>query len=174
MTALLTKPKPLVLVDVDGPLIPTYAQKKPQGYTAFQASPRYHGGTGGKTVRIWLNKRHGAWLKALDHDLVWATAWEASANKEIGSRIGLPTMPHISFTTPFLRNPDNSHWKLNDLLMYADGRPFVWLDDGITGADTVRVAVEYPAPALLYRVDPRWGLTYDDMVNVWEWLKFVS
>jgi hypothetical protein len=58
-------------------------------------------------------------------------------------------------------------------MLHADGRPFVWVDDGITGADTVRVALEYPAPSLLYRVDPRWGLTVDDLSNIWQWLDAV-
>lgn len=170
--------KPLIMVDVDGVLIPTYARRKPPGYSAHNVVPSYHGvATATKRLpqRVWLNRKHGAWLKALDTEMNWATAWEGAANQEIGSRIGLPRMPHVTFSNlTYSPNPDMSHWKLDDLFLHADGRPFVWLDDGITGADTVRAALEYPAPALLYRVDPRWGLSADDLRNVWYWLQRVK
>jgi hypothetical protein len=105
----------------------------------------------------------------------WATAWEDMANWQIGPRIGLDSLDYIEWTNrSFTRNPDGSHWKLDDIMLNADGRPFVWIDDGVSGADTVRVALEYPAPALLYRVDPRWGLTDDDVMSIWQWLDRVS
>lgn len=166
---------PLLLLDVDGVLSPTFATHKPQGYNAFQVMRAELGVFRPQLRRIWLNKNHGTWLKALDVDMVWATAWEAAANWEIGPRIGLGPMDHITFSNrTFQRNLDGSHWKLDDLMLNADGRPFVWVDDGISGADTVRVALEYPAPALLYRVDPRWGLTLDDMTSIWQWIDVVS
>lgn len=163
---------PVLMLDVDGPLYPNRAYKKPQGYTTYRAR-KTDLGTKDKNPRsIWLNGRHGGWLTSLGCDLMWATSWEASANQQIGRRIGLPKLPHISFSNRSYRpDVDNAHWKLTDILVEADGRPFVWVDDGITGADTVRVALEYPAPALLYRVDPRWGLTAQDMLNIWQWLQ---
>lgn len=166
---------PLLMLDVDGPLSPTHAFTKPPGYNAFNIWRTELGVTGQKPTRMWLNRKHGAWLKALKVDMTWATAWEGAANWEIGPRIGLDPLDHITFSNrSYVRNPDGSHWKLDDLMLNADGRPFVWVDDGITGADTVRVSLEYPAPALLYRVDPRWGLTVDDMANLWQWVDSVK
>lgn len=166
---------PLLQLDVDGVLFPDRALTKPPGYKAYSVWRTELGITQQKRQRMWLNASHGAWLKALDVEINWATAWEGAANWEVGPRIGLPPIDHIVWSNrSFMRNPDGSHWKLDDLMMNADGRPFVWVDDGISGADTVRVSLEYPAPALLYRVDPRWGLTRDDLVNIWQWLKAVS
>lgn len=163
---------PLIQIDVDGVLFPAFAPRRPPGYGTFRVHKSEMGLPMTRDMRIWLNKKHGPWLRAMECDMTWATSWEDSANSQIGRRIGLPHLPHITFSNRrYQKNPDNSHWKLDDVMTAGDGRPFVWLDDGITGADTVRVALEYPAPALLYRVDPRWGLTADDMRNVWFWLK---
>lgn len=166
---------PLLMLDVDGVLSPDKAYKKPRGYNAFQVWRSELGKIAPKQSKIWLHKKHGAWLKALDVDMVWATAWEGMANWEIGPRIGLDPMDHITFTQRnYLRNADGTHWKLEDIMTTADGRPFVWVDDGISGADTVRVSLAYPAPALLYRVDPRFGLSVDDLTNIWQWLSAVG
>lgn len=166
---------PKLYLDVDGVLSPTFARKKPQGYNAFQVWRSELGIPSEKPSKMWLHKRHGAWLTALGLDMMWATAWEGLANWEIGPRIGLEPLDHLTFTNrTFQRNPDGSHWKLDDILMNANGCPFVWLDDGVSGADTVRVQLEHSAPALLYRVDPRWGLTADDMTNIWQWVRSVS
>lgn len=165
---------PVLYQDVDGVLIPTYARRRPPGYSTFKVQKSEAGVSVGSGKNIWLNKSHGAWLRALECDLVWGTSWEGAANREVGKRIGLPPMPHVTFPHKYIKNPDGSHWKLDDLFLHADGRPFIWVDDGICGADTVRVALEYPAPALLYRVDPRCGLTWDDMASIWQWLDSVS
>jgi hypothetical protein len=165
---------PLIQVDVDGVLIPTYATRKPRDYRVFHVSRAEAGVSVGTGQRIWLNPKHGPWLRALKCDMNWATSWEGAANREIGARLGLPEMSHVTFPVKYIKNADGSHWKLDELMMNADGRPFVWIDDGITGADTVRLAREYPAPALAYRVDPRWGLTVDDMANIWQWLDFIK
>jgi len=165
---------PLIQVDVDGVLIPTYATRRPKGYQTYRVTRGGAGTSVGTGKAIWLNPKHGPWLRALKCDLNWATSWEGDANREIGTRIGLPEMPHVTFPHKYVNHPDGSHWKLNEVMMNAEGRPFVWIDDAITGADTVRAAREYPAPALLYRVDPRWGLTVDDMANIWQWLDFIK
>ncbi len=52
----------------------------------------------------------------------------------------------------------------------AAGRPFVWVDDEITGADRAWVAAHHSGRALLHRVDPRDGLTDTDFEALAEWL----
>lgn len=46
----------------------------------------------------------------------------------------------------------------------------VWVDDEIADADRTWVAVNHSAPALLYLVDPRRGLTDADYSAIAEWL----
>ncbi|WP_280392831.1 hypothetical protein [Nocardia brasiliensis] len=45
---------------------------------------------------------------------------------------------------------------------WAAGRPFIWVDDEITGSDRDWVTAEYRGHALLHRVDPRKGLQRSD------------
>lgn len=166
---------PLLMLDVDGVLTPTFAWRRPQGYTAFPVVRSELGKQAKRPRSLWLNPRHGVWLNALGIEMRWATAWEGAANEEIGTHIGLPRMSHVMFSRrDFKPNVDGSHWKLDDIMANADGRPFVWVDDGVSGADVVRAQLEYPAPALLYRVDPRRGLSSNDMLHVWQWLRSVS
>jgi hypothetical protein len=166
---------PLLMLDVDGVLTPTFAWNRPEGYKAFAVRRSELGKTAKRYSPLWLNPRHGVWLGALDTEIRWATAWEAAANAQIGRHLGMVKLPHVSFSRrDFRPQADGSHWKLDDIMANADGRPFVWVDDGVSGADVVRVQLEYPAPALLYRVDPRRGLTWNDMSHVWGWLNAVS
>ncbi|NEE14742.1 hypothetical protein G3M58_50780, partial [Streptomyces sp. SID7499] len=41
------------------------------------------------------------------------------------------------------------HWKTRTLAAWADGRPFIWVDDEITEADQDWVSTHHPTPALL-------------------------
>ncbi len=54
---------------------------------------------------------------------------------------------------------------------WADGCPFAWVDDEISGLDRSWVAACCPGRALLHRVDPRVGLTDEDFVALDEWLR---
>ncbi len=53
----------------------------------------------------------------------------------------------------------------------ATSRPFVWVDDEITGTDRDWISAHHPGPALLHRVDPRWGLTDSDYAAIDAWLR---
>ncbi|MGW3212778.1 hypothetical protein ACWDBC_11030 [Streptomyces parvus] len=63
------------------------------------------------------------------------------------------------------------HWKTRTLVARAAGRPFVWVDDEITGIDRSWVAVHHPGPALLHRVEPRRGLRHSDHAVLDAWLR---
>lgn len=64
--------RPLLLLDVDGPLNP-FRATKPEGYTAHRLP------TAGSSFQVWLNPGHGRML--LDFadrhgvELVWCTTW---------------------------------------------------------------------------------------------------
>ncbi|MGW1607164.1 hypothetical protein ACWCQV_40760, partial [Streptomyces eurythermus] len=86
--------RPVLLVDVDGPLNPYAAKphRRPEGYQTHRLpTPRWEAaerrrltewGLPNKPVkplRVWLNPDHGPALDALPFDLVWATTWEEEA-----------------------------------------------------------------------------------------------
>jgi hypothetical protein len=62
------------------------------------------------------------------------------------------------------------HWKTKDLVAWATGRPFIWLDDEIRAADRNWVGAHHPASALLLQVDPTTGLTDNDFIRIRRWL----
>ncbi|MFI6447165.1 hypothetical protein [Kitasatospora sp. NPDC050543] len=176
--------RPLLLVDVDGPLNPYAAKpsRRPDGYETHRLStPRWLAmekrrlsawGTPGKRpkpLRVWLNPAHGAELASLPFDLVWATTWEEEANTYVAPVLGLPELPVITWSTPRPDPGDGVFWKTPDLVSWAAGRPFAWLDDDITRADRDWVAVHHPGPALLHRIDPRLGLLPPDFTTLRAW-----
>ncbi|MEU8778275.1 HAD domain-containing protein [Streptomyces sp. NPDC048606] len=163
--------KPLLLIDVDGPLNPyaAKAQRRPEGYGTHRMRPT--GFTEGRPLRVWLNPDHGAELLALAdlYDLVWATTWKDEANDWIGPRLGLPRLPFIDWPVMHGRSPRGTFWKTQYILPYAAGRPFAWIDDDITTMDHEYVDRTYPARTLLMRVDERIGLIRPDFDALADW-----
>ncbi|MEO5873862.1 MAG: HAD domain-containing protein [Streptosporangiaceae bacterium] len=73
--------RPLLFLDVDGPLLP------------FGEDPRHEqrdAAPGSQLAR--LDPQVGPRLAALPCALVWATTWEDQANAEIAPRLGLPAL----------------------------------------------------------------------------------
>ncbi|MGD1218172.1 hypothetical protein AB9Q10_07010 [Streptomyces krungchingensis] len=158
--------RPLLFLDVDGPLNPYAAQpeRRPAGYTTIRVAL-----TPGRPLRVWLHPDHGRALLALDYDLCWATTWMDAANRWIGPVIGLPEIPYVDFTGAlFAERPDGVHWKTERIVAYAQDRPFAWVDDEQSPADDAYVAARHAAPALLRHVDPRLGLVEDDFTALAE------
>ncbi|MFJ8105154.1 hypothetical protein [Streptomyces sp. NPDC096132] len=156
--------RPLLYLDVDGPLNPYAAkpERRPAGYTTIRASVRP-----GRPLRVWLNPGHGAALLRLPYDLCWATTWMAEANRWIAPMVGLPELPYVDFGAAlFAERGDGVHWKTETLLSHAAGRPFAWVDDEQSPADSAYVAARHPAPALLHLVSPRLGLRDDDFATL--------
>ncbi len=168
---MLRRMKPLLLIDVDGPLNPyaAQAQRRPEGYTTHRMRPT--GWTEVKPLRVWLNPAHGEELRALSrlYDLVWATTWKGEANEWIGPHLGLPELPYIDWPQMHGKAPRGTFWKTQYILPYAAGRPFAWVDDDITGYDREMVEREHLAAALLVHVDPRIGLTRPDFDALADW-----
>jgi HAD domain in Swiss Army Knife RNA repair proteins len=153
--------RPLLFLDVDGPLIPIGGAGAP--------THRRRAAVSGNPLLDRVDPRHGTWLAALPCDLVWATTWEAEANEVIAPLLDLPSLPFVEWPDDDLR-PAAVHWKTPHLVAWAARRPFAWLDDEITEADRTWVAAHHPGPALLHRVDPRQGLTAADVAKVHTWL----
>jgi len=156
--------KPLLLLDVDGPLNP-YRAEDPAGYELHKLAP------GGFTFDVWLNKDHGPRLiefaDAWGMELVWATMWEHDANTMIAPVIGLPWLPVIEWYD----RPGS--WKFGPVLEYAGDRPLAWFDDDFfrfpKGEAWFRQERD-DRPTLLHEVDPAIGLRESDLTAVAEWM----
>jgi len=159
--------RPLVFLDVDGPLIPFRA--RPVGRRI--AVGHLVGSSGGNPLVGRLDPEDGRRLLALRCRLVWASTWMADANEVIAPRLGLPPLPVVDF--PEGEADPGLHWKTVHLVRWAAGRPFVWLDDETTEADRRWVRDHHPGRALVHRVDPLVGLTDRDFARVRQWLAVV-
>ncbi|MFC9111831.1 MULTISPECIES: hypothetical protein [Streptomyces] len=176
--------RPVLLLDVDGPLNPYAAQpqRRPAGYGTHRLlTPRWEAlerrrleewGTPDRPVkplRVWLNPHHGPQLLSLPFDLVWATTWEEEANTFIAPVLGLPELPYLTWPSPRPEPEDGVFWKTPLITTWAKGRPFAWVDDDITDADRTWVRTHHQGPALLHRIDPRRGLTPADFTILASW-----
>ena len=144
---------PVIFIDVDGTLLP---------FGAAGDYPEFAG----------MDRGHGQRLLALGGELWWATAWMEEANEVIGPLLGLPELPVAdlpAWDDDFV--DERLCWKTHALVTQAAGRPFVWLDDEPTVADEEYVAANHPGPGLLYRTDPKVGLTGADFDAVAAWLR---
>ena len=167
--------RPILFLDVDGPLNPyaAKASRRPAGYETHRMRPTGWQDPRQKPLRVWLNPSHGSYLAALPYDLVWATTWAAEANEWIAPHIGLPELPVVAWPEGAQRPSSGAAngvmWKTEHLVKYASGRPFAWVDDDIRVADKDYVAAHHEGPALLYHVNPRLGLLDDDFhaLHVW-------
>ncbi|MFF2728757.1 hypothetical protein ACFVS9_12765 [Streptomyces sp. NPDC058008] len=165
--------KPLLLIDIDGPLNPYAALARPtapEGYTLHRMRPT--GWKEGVALPVLLSTGHGQELRALArrYELVWATTWMDEANEWVGPRIGLPPLPYIDWPAVPVVPADGTYWKTRPVVDYADGRPFAWIDDEISGLDTAWVAAHHPGRALLRRIDPWVGLTRADFEALAGWV----
>jgi hypothetical protein len=167
--------KPLLLIDVDGPLNPYAAKatRRPEGYQTHRyfARPTPHWGSEGHGMRVWLNPAHGPMLLSLADrfDLTWATSWKHEANLLIAPVIGLPHLPVIEFPDyhPWPERPDMI-WKMPYVLEYVGDRPFAWLDDDFTLRD-IAEAKGREIPTKLMFIPPNKGILPEDIEALAGW-----
>ncbi|WP_279582997.1 HAD domain-containing protein [Fodinicola feengrottensis] len=100
--------RPLLFLDVDGPLIPFGAADYPT-YPPTDPNP----------LLSRINPDIGARLAALPCDLVWATTWMADANECVAPRLGLPGLPVVAWPEPSAIDDQDErhglHWKKHAL-----------------------------------------------------------
>jgi len=171
-------PRPLLLLDVDGPLNPYVGKpyRRPEGYLTHRVRPASwmdrqtdrlpaHR----KPLRVWLNPLHGPALLALPYELVWCTTWKDEANEHLAPLLGLPELPYVDWSRMHHGDPDGLHWKTRQLVEWAAGRPFAWVDDELEPQDTAWIAAHHPAPALTLCIDHRFGLRPEDFATLTRW-----
>ena len=160
--------KPLLLIDVDGPLNPWRLITK-KGHTPPKVRPgeepflyeRHHlypKGWEATGLPVLISSGHGQALRdlAVMFTLVWATTWEEDANRLLGPLLGLPSLPVIEWPVDVRRKAQHPHhrgsWKtrhilswLDDYAIGADGNvlPWVWVDDEVKAADRALVRNYY-------------------------------
>lgn len=107
---------------------------------------------------VILDRRHPNLLALLaaDFELVWGTAWEDLANVALSELLGLPELPVVDFLPSDVAA--GLHWKTRRLADWANGRPFVWIDDEPDAKDASWLNTVNPA-AVVLRSDPTYGLT---------------
>ncbi|MFF1958218.1 HAD domain-containing protein [Streptomyces sp. NPDC058220] len=161
--------RPILFLDVDGPLIP-FGPSLSRLQTPASVSKAFP--DQGNPLLGRLDHAVGPRLMALGCDLVWASTWMDEANESVAPRIGLPRLPVVEWPeTSTNDGPRGLHWKTRPLVEWADHRPFIWVDDEISGMDRLWVAAQHQGPSLLYRVDPTKGLTEGDFSVLADWLR---
>ncbi|MEU6670917.1 HAD domain-containing protein [Streptomyces sp. NPDC046727] len=162
--------RPLLFLDIDGPLIPfgpSRGRRRTVPPLASAESP-----APGNPLLDRLDPTVGPRLTALGCDLVWATTWLDSANEVVAPLIGLPSLPVVRWPdTGIDEGPRGLHWKTRRLVEWAGHRPFIWVDDEISAMDRLWVAAQRHEPFLLHRVAPDAGLTDDDFAALTDWLR---
>ena len=148
-TAAVSEGRPLLLVDVDGVLQPV-GRSVPPGYKRFTD----------EDSEVVLRPEHGVWLGHLGStfELVWATTWGGTANRFIGSHLGLPHLPHIELSNL----PRSGTRKLAAVEQYVGERAVAWIDDELY-EDALAWAAGRKYPTLLRRTAPGVGLTAADV-----------
>ncbi|WP_093797100.1 hypothetical protein [Streptomyces sp. Wb2n-11] len=164
--------RPLLFLDVDGPLIPFGAM--PQRYPNWATGPDPLGAEANPLLTR-ISPEHGPRLAALSREMAWATTWMADANECVAPRIGPLRLAVVVWPEPSDTDDQDErnglHRKTRALVEWAAGRPFVWVDDEVTDTDRVRGAAHHQEHALLHRVDPRRGLVDSDYAALESWLR---
>lgn len=157
--------RPLVLLDVDGVLNPSFSSKTRRRLAYHDGWVQRRVDVGGLTFRLFVNPEHGRWLRLLaietGAELAWGTTWEEYANPCVGPLLCLPSLRHAVVR-------DGVH-KADGIVPFTAGRPFVWFDDEPdAGEAAARLAGDQPH--LVVYVDEHTGLTEEHVTVARDWL----
>jgi hypothetical protein len=95
-------------------------------------------------IRVRFHTALPAWLAELGEvfELAWATTWGHQANTYLSPLLGLGDLPVVEFNEPnyeLVRRNYIAEWKWDNIVPFAGGRPFVFVDDR-----AARVATNFP------------------------------
>jgi hypothetical protein len=129
----------LLFLDVDGTLIPYDGSRLAEPAEVGTGLPDQANPNLGR-----INLALGPRLLALPAELMWATGWLHDANDVISPLLGLPQLPVVDLDEPQIDVAEcyqlNSKTETLVAVAVAAGRPFIWIDDELTGTDRTWVA----------------------------------
>jgi L-amino acid N-acyltransferase YncA len=154
-----TTSKPILFVDIDGVLNP-FGGDCPAGYVDHDLFPQ-------DDLPIRICQDHSDWLTELSShfDLVWATGWNASDRKVLGSVLALPTFHGAAEMPPVPFVPSD---KVPGVAAIAGERACVWIDDLVT-PEAKSWARERDAPTLLIETQSHLGMTSEHVDELIAW-----
>ena len=156
------RPKPLLLVDVDGviSLFGFAPDERPAGsFLTVDGVLHYLSAVAGDHLRR-LSSRY---------ELVWCTGWEERANEYLPHALGLPGPLHY-LTFAGAPGWDDRHWKLDAIEAHAGRhRPLAWIDDDHAGCG--HWARQRPGPTLLLTAEPLTGITAQHVAELERWAR---
>jgi len=177
------KPKPLLLVDVDGVVslfgargaVDGSAPGSPAGLAPPPAGAiegSFHAIDG---IPHFLSSTAAGHLLRLSRsfELVWASGWEEKANEYLPHLLGLPAeLPFIPFSqrTAVGARAPHAHWKLEAITAYVGQLALAWVDDAFNAA-CQRWADARGAPTLLVSTTPEHGLTAREARTLLRWAR---
>jgi hypothetical protein len=162
--------RPLLFLDVDGPLIP-FGPRSRRPHSAPADGSEAPSASGNPLLER-LDPAVGPRLTALGCDLVWASTWMDDANETVAPLIGLPQLPVLDWPEVCDgESPRGLHWKTRRIVAWAGQRSFIWVDDEISEMDRLWVSAQHEGRSLLHRVDPYEALTDDDFAELARWLR---
>ena len=173
--------RPLLLLDVDGPLspfaAPWFVSRFPRaGYVFHDLGPI----AGFEALRIALHPEHGRWLRRLatardGFDLAWATTWQHDAPRILAPLLGLPVHLPVVPLTRSPRHIGRHSWKTDQIARWVGRRPFAWVDDEINRHTRDRLAgFDWLGPHLALRIEPHVGLTPRDVDHLHDFSRSVT
>lgn len=170
--------RPLVLLDVDGVLIPSpYREAQHEGETTIHMAPiganqpvQLVDASGSRTLREQMGGMTACFaagiadmLKDIDQRarMVWATSWEQMAHDELAPVLG------CGHDWPYMvmrGSHQSSKWPL--VQQVPDHVALVWIDDSAIPPSANRWAAQRSGPTLLIRPDPATGLSITQQKRV--------
>lgn len=173
--------KPLLLMDIDGPLNPNAGQWVDHADQCARNGFAITtvGANGQHKVRYGLD--HGERLRALSRFYVpvWASAWNEDSDRLYGPLIGLTGLPHIEFPDGAMEySVGREHWKcyyIADLVKTVGAPGLLWFDDEVTVRDQKYLTDALPGVKVkVLRVPAHEGLRehHFEEITQWAWENF--
>lgn len=150
--------KPLLVLDIDGTLLP-----HPEGALVVPDAP------------VGLSGRQAAHVIELSKraDLVWASLRTTRVTSLLSAELGVEAQA-ITFSLRHegLRSQNFKTEQVARWVAVRGGRPFVWADDLVTDADRRYLAgAEMLGPHLVVAADPHIGLTEEQWDGIGQWVE---